>query len=60
MSAGRRPDLANLRRALLCRGESAGGYCLGSSNSVPDYVPLENYRAMQEACLKYGAYPIRL
>jgi uroporphyrinogen decarboxylase len=31
-------------------GELAGdgGYCLGSSNSVPEYVPLENYLAMIE------------
>ena len=25
-----------------------GGYCLGSSNSVTNYVPVENYRAMIE------------
>jgi len=23
-----------------------GGYALGSGNSVPDYVPVENYLAM--------------
>ncbi|MHB0876250.1 MAG: uroporphyrinogen decarboxylase family protein [Anaerolineae bacterium] len=35
-----------------------GGYCVGSSNSVPEYVPLANYNAMRETVLKYGAYPI--
>jgi uroporphyrinogen decarboxylase len=35
-----------------------GGYVLGSSNSVPEYVPLENYNAMREACFEYGRYPI--
>ena len=35
-----------------------GGYCVGSSNSIPYYVPVENYRAMVESTLKYGAYPI--
>lgn len=35
-----------------------GGYCLGSSNSVPYYVPVRNYRAMAEAALKYGSYPV--
>ncbi|HET6453996.1 MAG TPA: uroporphyrinogen decarboxylase family protein [Armatimonadota bacterium] len=35
-----------------------GGYCVGSSNSIPNYVPVENYRAMVESALKYGAYPI--
>ena len=35
-----------------------GGYCLGSSNSMPDYVKLENYNALRETALKYGTYPI--
>ena len=35
-----------------------GGYCVGSSNTVTNYVPLENYRAMIEAAFKYGHYPI--
>ncbi len=33
-----------------------GGYCLGSGNSVPEYVPVENYRAMIEAGLEYGRF----
>jgi uroporphyrinogen decarboxylase len=33
-----------------------GGYCVGSSNSVADYVPIENYRAMVEAAFGYGRY----
>ena len=35
-----------------------GGYCLGSSNSVPEYVPLANFNAMREAGFRYGRYPI--
>jgi uroporphyrinogen decarboxylase len=35
-----------------------GGYCCGSSNSVPEYVPFENYRAMIETVKKHGAYPM--
>jgi len=35
-----------------------GGYCLGSSNSVTEYVPIANYRAMLEAVGRWGAYPI--
>ena len=35
-----------------------GGYCMGSSNSVTDFVPLQNYNAMREAVFTYGAYPI--
>ena len=37
-----------------------GGYAVGSSNSVPDYVKPENYRAMVEAVKKYGKYPISI
>lgn len=35
-----------------------GGYVLGSSNSVPEYVPIENFEAMRQACFTYGRYPI--
>ncbi len=31
-----------------------GGYCPGSSNTVPDYVPLENYVAMLNAVFEYA------
>jgi uroporphyrinogen decarboxylase len=37
-----------------------GGYCCGSSNSIPEYVPYENYLAMIRAIRKYGEYPIRV
>jgi len=32
----------------------SGGYCLGSGNSIPDYVPIEKYWAMLDEGLKYG------
>ena len=35
-----------------------GGYVVCSSNSVPDYVKPENYKAMVEAVKKYGKYPL--
>lgn len=31
-----------------------GGWLLGSSNSIPDFVPAENYRALLAAGLRYG------
>ncbi len=37
-----------------------GGYCLGSSNSIPEYVKPENFRAMVETAKKYGKYPINV
>lgn len=37
-----------------------GGYCLGSANSITNYVPLENFLAMNKAAIKYGKYPISI
>lgn len=34
-----------------------GGWLVGSSNSIPDFVPIENYKALLAASLKYGRYP---
>jgi uroporphyrinogen decarboxylase len=31
-----------------------GGYCVGSSNTVTEYVPVPNFRAMVDATRKYG------
>ena len=39
---------------------SGGGYCVSSGNSIPEYVPIDNYAAMLEATYKYGKYPISL
>jgi len=55
---------------LLCRGSQAdifekvreniecagynGGYCVGSGNSIPEYVNYENYLALLEASKRYG------
>ncbi|MDD5687559.1 MAG: uroporphyrinogen decarboxylase family protein [Elusimicrobia bacterium] len=36
-----------------------GGYCAGSSNSIPDYVPIENYKTMIETIYEYGKYPFK-
>lgn len=44
----------------LIRVAPGGGYCLGSSNSVPEYVKVENYIAMTETCKKFGRYPINI
>ena len=35
---------------------SGGGYIVGSSHSITDDVPPENYRAMIEATWEYGRY----
>ncbi len=35
-----------------------GGHCLGHSNTVTNHVPLAEFRAMAEADLAYGHYPL--
>jgi len=47
-------------RGLLRDLAPGGGYCLGSGNTVPSYVRLENYRAMIEEGLSSGSYPIKV
>lgn len=38
-----------------------GGYCLASGGGcITEYVPIENYNMMREACLRYGRYPIQI
>ena len=39
-------------RALLSKTQKKGGYALGSGNSIPDYMPQENYFAMNRAALE--------
>ena len=55
------PDMVAARtRDLLHDIAPGGGYLLGSSNSIPYYVPLENYRAMLDTLERFGSYPISL
>jgi methanogenic corrinoid protein MtbC1 len=37
-----------------------GGYMVSSSNSITDYVPVANMRALLDATYEFGKYPIRL
>ena len=39
-------------RAMLARSEGRGGYALGSGNSIPAYVPQENFIAMREVAVE--------
>ncbi len=59
LTVGTPADVENDVRWLMEEIAPGGGYCVGSANSIPDYVPYENYLALREASLRYGAYPIR-
>lgn len=36
---------------------SGGGYCVGSANSIPSYIPFKNYMALREESLTAGRMP---
>jgi len=40
---------------MLERSSSKGGYALGSGNSIPDFIPRENYLAMIRAAVDFNA-----
>jgi uroporphyrinogen decarboxylase len=51
------PDIVRaLVRRFLSTVAPGGGWCAGSSNSIPDYVPVENYLAMVDTVLEFGVY----
>lgn len=51
---GREEVLSLVRRFLKDLGPD-GGWCAGSSNSIPDYVPVGNYLVMVETVLREGS-----
>lgn len=60
LTRGTVQDVVELVKKRIRELGPGGGYGLAASNSVPDYVKPENYRAMVETAIKYGKYPIAL
>ena len=58
LTRGTVPEVEEAVKNKIRRLAPGGGYCLGSENSIPDYVPFRNYDAMRRAALCYGKYPI--
>ncbi len=56
LARGTTEQVRALVRKLLAEVGPGGGWCAGSSNSVPEYVPVENYRTMVETVLAEGKY----
>lgn len=51
-----RPEQIRERcKEMLAKAEKKGGYALGTGNSVPEYVPYENYLAMIDCVLQTRA-----
>jgi len=60
LSRGTADMVAEQTKELLRDIAPGGGYLLGSSNSIPYYIPLANYRAMLDTLGRFGSYPISL
>lgn len=53
LARGKVSEIEELTTLFLNDIGSQGGYCLGSSNSIPDYVRSDNYLAMIKTALKH-------
>jgi uroporphyrinogen decarboxylase len=60
LGLGSPSDVEVETEALIQKMAPGGGYCLSSGNSIPDYVPYENWLAMRDTGLRVGRYPIRM
>jgi len=58
LARGEEDEVRGYVRSIIKRCAPGGGYCLGSGNSVTNYVKLKNYLAMLEEGWSYGRYPI--
>lgn len=58
LARGEEDEVRRYVRNIIKLCAPGGGYCLGSGNSVTNYVKLENYFAMLEEGWRYGRYPV--
>ncbi len=54
LASGTEDEVRAYTRDILQKCMPGGGYALGSGNSIADYIPAENYRAMLEEGLNQG------
>jgi len=55
LTRGKPEEIRTVVRGLIDDVGRQGGYCVGSGNTVPNYIPATNYRAMLEATWEFGA-----
>jgi uroporphyrinogen decarboxylase len=60
LTRGTTQDVEEAVKYLLKNVAPGGGFLLGSCNSITNYVPLENFKAMMRTTLEYGHYPITI
>jgi uroporphyrinogen decarboxylase len=57
LSTGTPAEIWDLVKDRITNLGYAGAYCVGSSNSIPNYVPLSNYLAMLDASAEFAEAP---
>ncbi len=60
LGTGTPDDVIKETSILMRKMAPGGGYCFSSGNSIPDYIPYENWRAMRDTALRTGVYPIKM
>ncbi|MGE5401601.1 MAG: uroporphyrinogen decarboxylase family protein [Ignavibacteriales bacterium] len=53
---GTKEEVRNKVRENIEKAAYNGGYCIGSGNSIPEYVNFDNYLALIEASKEFGKY----
>ncbi len=54
LSRGSNDDVIKATKNLIENVAPSGGFVLGSGNSIADYIPLENYKAMLDTVKEFG------
>lgn len=54
LSRGTKEEVRQIVKANIEKVGMNGGYCIGSGNSIPEYVKVENYLAMTKTAKEYG------
>jgi uroporphyrinogen decarboxylase len=54
LARGSKEEIRRIVRKNIEQAGYNGGYCIGSGNSIPEYVLYENYMALLEASREFG------
>lgn len=54
LTRGSKDDVIKATRNLIDNVAPGGGFVLGSGNSIADYIPIENYKAMLDTVKEFG------
>lgn len=54
LSTAKGDEIIELAKDRIVNLGRKGAYCLGSSNSIPNYIPLENYKTMLQTNAEFG------